>query len=107
MGGCCARDGGLCNSPDTNADARAMCLQMGYDDGKVAQETSVSNYCAESHYDGSKWTSDYVLSAGYGQEYFCCIGQCASNVAALQIVNSTNMKVQGVVAAGAIAGFAQ
>ncbi|CAH0380199.1 unnamed protein product [Pelagomonas calceolata] len=68
-GSCCSQGGGMCNAPDKQIDATALCQQLGYNDGSV---TTVSeNGCPESHWDGSTWTSDFVGSHGHGKMYTC------------------------------------
>jgi len=67
--GCCSRDGGLCNSPDTGASANQMCIALGFARGTV--EKTNSNFCPETHYNGNTWMSDFSYSNGYGNYYKC------------------------------------
>ena len=66
---CCSHGGALCNAPDKADDATALCQQLGYQSGSVT--TGSENYCPESRWDGTTWTSDYVTSNGYGKMYTC------------------------------------
>ena len=74
----CYEAGGLCNAPYTQTDATALCGQLGYQSGSVAAVTD--NYCPETHWDGTTWTSDYVTSEGYGN-YYTCWGSTAPGYA--------------------------
>ena len=75
---CCYEAGGICNAPYTQTDATALCGQLGYQSGSVAAVTD--NYCPETHWDGTTWTSDYVTSEGYGN-YYTCWGSTAPGYA--------------------------
>eukprot|EP01084_Bolivina_argentea_P100776 180830_1 len=70
-GGCCnnGNQRGICNAPDDATSATKLCRQLGYKQGTVTRVST--NLCAETHWDGSKWTSDWVGTAGYGGTFTC------------------------------------
>eukprot|EP01084_Bolivina_argentea_P248946 416543_1 len=62
-------------APDTDESATKLCQQLGYETGSVNK--IALNSCPEIHWDGIKWTSDYVQSEGYGQSITCTGKTCA------------------------------
>lgn len=69
----------ICNAFDSNGNdtgvdqITALCNLLGYRSGTITREVSV-NACPEAHTpatDGQSWTSDFVLSDGYGAEFKC------------------------------------
>jgi hypothetical protein len=81
--GCCSANAplGVCNGPDAsnnkiNIDnAKALCNALGYQNGVLAA-SGPSNSCPEAHAltaDGTKWSSDYVNSDGYGRHWKCSV----------------------------------
>ena len=68
-GSCCSQGGGMCNAPNKQIDAMALCQQLGHQSGSVT--TVSANLCPESHWDGTAWTSDFDWSDGHGKMYTC------------------------------------
>jgi len=63
---------GICNAPDDQISATALCQQLGYETGEVGTITGVG-HVPEVHWDGntSKWTSDWMNDHGCGQNFTC------------------------------------
>ena len=73
---CCsaANPDRICNAPDKPADATALCEALGYAAGTVI--AVIANFCPEAEdfsvsNNGLEWSSDFVTTNGFGQEFTC------------------------------------
>jgi len=69
--GCCSATypNHVCNAPDDQVSANEICNKLGYSYAQFGKGTD--NVCPEPHFDGVRWTSDWVMSAGSAQYYHC------------------------------------
>lgn len=74
--GCSSHDSPyeISNAPDQASSVTALCVQLGWGTGTLVESGS-TNSCPEVFYDSSAgaqiWSSDFLLSDGYGKHFSC------------------------------------
>lgn len=64
----------ISNAPDQASSVTALCVQLGWTTGTLVN-SGTANSCPEVFFDSSAgaqmWSSDFLLSNGYGKQFSC------------------------------------